>query len=410
MTEYAAFPLQAAMDVAEHPAMPVTSALAAAQQGAGAVQQFMQRRADLQTAQQMHQLGAQQIQSGAMQLQAEPQMIENQLRSQAHSLAAQRLQQDKNIHGYVLSRLAELKGTPPDQLAANWGTFRQHLIDVGANPNEIPQQYNSNVQNAIDQAHAIVTTPFEQKKELEEVKGRTAVETAMARQQIKTGAEPPTEKKAFDQAEGKKNSDYFDTIATDADNSSKIYNDTLQMGGLGKQVSSQFGVVRGNSMMLTPKGQQLMQSVSQFVLDKFDDIHHVGQAGRLLINQIQKSKAQSTISYDAFKNIVAAFRAVSSRGMEKNKFAAYLKQNGITDRNRIQNIWNMYQQVYPIYDELGHANTKNVGQWEKFLADNPQYMSTAMAHHQTAKVPMHAGLHFIIGGEPTLYTSGSQLW
>jgi len=403
MVNFASFPVQEATSIAEKPVQSPLEALTAGVgtgfQTAGQVQQFMQRRQALASEQQQQQMRQ-------LQLQAEPQMIENQLRSQAHSLAAQRLLQDKNIHGYVMSRLAELKGTPPDQLAQGWGNFRQHLIDSGAPPEDIPKQYNQNAQNAIDRAHALATQPFQQKLMLEEMKGRTAVETAAAKAQIKaqiqTGAQPDVEAKAFAQNEGKKNSDYFDTVNTTAANSNTVFDDTLQLEGLGKEAAAQFGAVRGGTMALSQKGQKVRAATSKLVIDLFNTMPHVGRGGSIFINTLLRAKPGEKMSYAAFKNIVAGYKVIAQRGIEKNNFATYLKQIGITDRNRIESVWGKYNQTYKMFNDEGIAQTQNMGQWAKFLADNAHLTSASMAHQQTAKIPIPQGFRFPEGGSPTL--------
>lgn len=413
MVNFAAFPTQAAMqEAAAAGQTPFGAALAGVEHGAGVVQQFMQKRQQMVGEQQQQQLRNLQIQQAGLQLKAEPQMIENQLRMQAHQLAAQRLLQDKNVHGYVMSRLAELKGTPPDQLAQGWSGFRQHLIDSGASPEDIPKQYDQKAQTAIDRAHSLATQPFQQKLMLEEMKGKTAVETAIAKAQtkaqIQSGTQPEVYKKAYDQNEAKKDSDYLDGVAGDVKAANKILVDTQQMGGLGKAGSSQFGALKGNVMALTPSGQQLLQSTSKFVLDKFEGMTHIGQGSRTIMNTIINSKAKSTISYEAFKKIVAAYKAVSQRTIQKNGFVSYMKSIGITDRNRLETIWGQYEQTYKLFDDNGHANFQHVGQWSKFLDDNKHLISPAMAHQQTAKQPIPSGFVFVKGGEPTLYNPFDQ--
>lgn len=410
MVNFAAFPTEAAMqEAAAAGQTPLGSALAGVEHGAGAVQQFMQRRQQMASEAQQQHLRNLQIQQAGLQLQAEPQMIENQLRMQAHQLAAQRLSQDQKVHGYVMSRLAELKGTPPDQLAQGWSGFRQHLIDSGAPPEDIPKQYDQKAQGAIDRAYSATQIPFAQKLALEEVKGRVSVETAAAKAQtkaqIQAGAQPGVYEKAYQQNEAKKDSDYLDTASTNAANANTILNDTLQLEGLGSQAASQFGAVRGGVMALTPKGQKIRAATSKLVIDLFDTMPHVGRGGSIFINTLIRAKPGEKMSYAAFKNIVAGYKVISQRGIEKNNFANYMKQLGITDRNRIESVWGKYNQTYKMFNDEGIPQTQNMGQWAKFLADNPHLISPAMAHHQAVKIPIPQGFRFPQGGAPALTPS-----
>ncbi|NIT57599.1 MAG: hypothetical protein GWN00_15625, partial [Aliifodinibius sp.] len=126
MVQYALFPTKAAMQLGAAATSPVASLVGGLEHGVGAMQQFQQRRQQLQ-------MGRQQLQMGQLVLQAEPQLLRNQLQQQAHILASQRLAEDKSSHGYVLSRLAELKGLPQDQMPAQYEQLRQHLIGQGIN-------------------------------------------------------------------------------------------------------------------------------------------------------------------------------------------------------------------------------------------------------------------------------------
>ena len=417
MVTLSPFPIEAARDVGNEAGnTPLLAAIKGGFSGAGLVQEYMRNRANLTALQQQNALRQidlsaypQEVQNrlrsqaqtltaadiqnaiGKIDLSAHHQEVQNRLRSEAQTLAAAGITNSHQAHSYAISRLAELKNVPDDQIKQNWGEFRKDLLDVGISPTDVPEKYGDNARSAIDHSARIMSEPTQQKIQIEEAKLFYSAQAKMQEQQL---ADQGSAFKSFGQKEGEKNSDYFDTISNNSVSAQKIYNDTLQMQGLGGQIPKSFGVVSGNKMYFTPKGQQVMQSIAKFVLDKYEGMKHIGQGSKQIIDVIRDSKGKNTISYDAFKNIVASYRALSIRDVEKNSYANYLKNLGVVDRNKIQNIWNMYEQKYPIFDNLGHANMNNLRQWDTFLAMNNNLLSIDMSHHIKNKTQVPQGFIF----------------
>ena len=425
------FPGQAAQELAGEVGTgniqnPVQTLLSSAFQAAGDMQKFQANKQALTAGAQINQqrqmemeafpeLTRQKLEAGAqinqqrqMEMKAFPELtrqkleagaltaesLKNTLKQQAFTLQQSNVERNEAAHAYAMHRLAELKNVPDSEIAKQWPEVRNELIQTGVNEKVFPEKYDSSVRKDIDRSYDILSAPdqrqFAQKLQLMMLRNQQS----QINQQMKLAGDNPMEK-SFGQEEGKKNSDYFDSIALNSISSQKLYNDTLQMGGTGKLASSKFGAIHGNSMALSTEGQRSLQSMSQFVLDKFETMTRIGQGTTAVLDLIKDSKAKSTISYDAFRTIVNSYRALSLRTIEKNRFADFLKNNGVVDRNRIENIWNMYEITHPIYDNNGKVNSQNIGQWENYLSTHKNLYSPIMSGAISQKTSIPPNYVFI---------------
>jgi hypothetical protein len=156
-------------------------------------------------------------------------------------------------------------------------------------------------------------------------------------------------------------------------------------------------------LYLTKEGQQLNQMMAKFVIDRFNEMKHVGRGGNLMINLIQDSKMKGTINYDAFKKIVNTYRIMARRSMEKLNYLQYMGDKlKVRDRVKLDNIWNNYDIAHPLVSDTGDPLPQNVKQWGGFLTKNPQMLGAE--EQQSFQVP--TGFSYPAGGEPTVVQGG----
>lgn len=382
---------------------------------AAGAQSALQTYAGLQQMQQQQQQQAQeqqlrglQVQTAQQQLQALPQQIQAQQQQTAlqqkllqHQIAASNLSTSQIMHNYLGTRLADVADLPQNQQAQAYQGVRNEMISAGMPSANLPATFNQEAQNLVGTAYAkspqvAAERKFQQQVNLGILKVRGQISAAAAR----AGQPVSPEAKAFGAEEGKKDSDYLDSVNTEATNAQSIYQDTLRMQGIAGQIPKEFGAIKGHMMVMTPEGQELLQSVADFVLKKFETMPHIGRGGNMMIRLIKDSKAKNTIAYPTFVKIVNSFRAESQRAMNKADFTNYLSQRGITNRLTTNNIWNHYTLAYPRYGNDGSVQSQNIGKWNEFLQRNPHLIGQQIGMQRAPAPTAPIGFRYPSGGEP----------
>ena len=207
---------------------------------------------------------------------------------------------------------------------------------------------------------------------------------------VKAAATPTPYVKAYSEAGAKADQAFATQIQQDSDQGIKLRGITRSMIGTAGQIPSEFGVIMGNQMNLTPRGLQLIKQANQFVLANFEGMKHIGRGGNLLLRIIRKSKPSPNMPYSTFQNVVRSYEALSQRAIEYNNFVNYMHEQGITDRNRLSSIWSHYTTAHPLSDDQGNPNMQNLGKWESFLDDNPHYLGRNVSREtrkETVDIP-----------------------
>jgi hypothetical protein len=317
----------------------------------------------------------------------------------AQQIAASKLNMEQTKHKLVDTDLADVYSAPEAQQADIYAQKRKEWIKIGIDPSEVPEQYDANMQTEAKGAYNR-SSPVAAQRKLEgdiykvQLKGQYDIQTAQQKgvAAAKAAATKGTpQQQAFQTAEGQKNSAYFDTINTNSDKASEIYNQAAKLIGTAGQIPNDLGILKQGKLMLTPKGRELLANTRQMILKMFANMPHVGRGGNLLQTNIKGSKPAVSMPYQAYINVAKWYRAASSLTMEKNQMAQVLKQNGITDRNRINNIWDRFQEAYPISDAQGNVIEENTKKWPKFLQDNPGLISGAAGGVVNVPPPSIAG-------------------
>jgi hypothetical protein len=308
-----------------------------------------------------------------------------QQQSAAQQIAASKLNMEQTKHKLVDTDLADVYSAPQAQQADIYAQKRKEWIKTGIDPSEIPEQYDANMQTEAKGAYNRSSPVAAQRKEEADLykimlKGHFDVQQAQQKgvAAAKAAATKGTpQQQAFATAEGTANAAYFTTINKNSDSASTIYNQASKLIGTAGQIPKDLGLLRGGKVYLTNKGRELLSNTKQMQLALFSAMPHVGKAGNMMLGLIKGSKPGASMPYQTFVNVAKWYKTASSLAMEKNQMAQVLKQNGITDRNQINNIWDRFQDAYPVSDAQGNVIEENTKKWPQFLQNNPGLISGA---------------------------------
>lgn len=364
-----------------------------AEQGIGALQAIRQRELQQQALQQ--QMATQQIAQqaarerlGALpaQLAAEQQRrelaITHDVQENSHlrrQLAMDALNADQAGHVMMSRRMADLALAPPEMKEQKYQDIKSELNSIGYDTSKMPQNYDKRVEHSaqIFLYHSPESAVARQHEfEIGKMKLQQAGQLALA--QAKAAIAPGMTMKAFEQAEGKKNSDFFTDTQNNAAKAEPILNDVKVLKGIGGQIPEQFGKVRGYMMNLTPKGQALMSENNKLIIDRFSQMPHIGRGGNLLLRTIKGEKPGPNMSYAAFMQRINRYETAASFLVEKNKFSNYMKSLGILDRNKIQSIWDDFTTLYSPIDAQGNPHPQRPSRWMEFLQNHPHLIGRAL--------------------------------
>lgn len=381
------------------PPSPLQSAIAGIEQGAGAVQKFLQNRNELARQQQQLQMGQlalqtepQFLQAYLQQQQAHNQLTALQIRAMAQTMATNRMLQDKSMHGYVLSRLAELKGLPDEQMGQQYDVLKQHLINQGVSQDELPDKFGPQVKTAVDRAYNEINVPFEQKLQLEEAKGRSSIALAAAKQQMKEGIGgigapmpqlpgtapivpiSPIAEKKFQEAEGKAYSKAL-TDAVDVSNKSQDLLDDANTFLTYAPKTIYGPLIGGFVSSFTTAGGLAIKAQNKMVGAMTQQFHwgRITDREMTIIRGMVPSLRMTREGAIKFANIV---KASALRGIEYQKFMEATRQVGIRSASQAQTIWNRFMQEHPIISADGTIHTENISGWQSYLT--PQALKISM--------------------------------
>jgi hypothetical protein len=272
----------------------------------------------------------------------------------------------------ALNALAPLSQVPIAQRESFYQTFvKPKLQELGATT--IPQNYTPELGSMAQYGYNSLPPGMQAQRLQNDLLKQQLTELEKRKEaQIQAAETPTTYQKQFQTAEAKEDSAFATKIQQGSDNALQIREDAREMLGAGGQIPQEFGVVRGNMMMLTPQGQLAIKNMNKLVLDMFNTMPHIGRGSNLLINIIKRSKPSANIAYPTFVKVAQSYQALSQRAIEYNKFLNYMRNSNITNRNRLSSIWAQYATKYPISDNKGNPLMENLGNWESFLISNPQ--------------------------------------
>lgn len=291
----------------------------------------------------------------------------------AHTQAASTLTQAQSLHVYTASRLADLGALPINDRPKAYQRTRKDLIKVGVGADSLPTSYNQAMSDRVQVASvrsptAVKERKFQQDVLLQHMKSAGAISAATAKQ-AGSGSAYQT---AFQKNEATKDSDNFDAIASDAATGSEVKEDVKEIMALANGLRPQLGIVMGNTVRLTPKGQAFYSKANHLVLTLLAKQKHVSRASNMIMGIIKSAKLGAHLSLPAMRMVAESYLAQSNQSIERNKFANFMKKNHIDDRNRRQNIWNTFQDHYPsVNPQTGAVLPNQAKNWGKYLQDNP---------------------------------------
>ena len=293
--------------------------------------------------------------------------------------ASQMSNQDLQYH-IVKNDLADIYASPKNQQQQLFASKQKEWKNIGIDTSKIPQNYDAETQAEAQQAYQNSPAVAQQRKDMVDIfkttlQGKMATQTAVAKAQAENANKLPAQQEAFGKEEGTKNSDYFDDVNKASSSASDVYNQASKMIGLAGQIPKEMGYINQGKAYFSDKGRELMSNSKQMILTLFAQMPHIGRSGTTLINFIKDSKPGTSMPYETFVKVASWYKALSSLAMEKNQMAQVLKQNGVTDRNQINNIWDRFQDAYPASDDKGNVNLPNIKMWPQFLQKNPGVIS-----------------------------------
>lgn len=332
-------------------------------------------------------------------LQEEPQRFtteqrksEEDIQKQSMANAASRLSNNELQYHIMKTDLADVYSAPKDQQQQMFDAKKKEWANVGIDTGKIPKDYDAETHAEAKLAYENSPKTMQARKDMMDIfktqlQGRAQIESAMAKAKIEQAGKLPPQQEAFQKTEGEKNSAYFDTINTNADSAAGIYNQATKMIGTAGQIPKDLGLIKGGKVYFSPEGRELLANSRQLILKLFAQMPHIGKSGNLLLKFIEGSKPGVTMPYKAYVQVAKWYQAASKLAMEKNEMALVLKQHGITDRNRINSIWNRFQEAYPLSDEKGNVNVENANKWPEFLQNNPGVLTGFAGGGTQANVP-----------------------
>lgn len=330
---------------------PVVSPLQAAIQGgmgtAEALQQLKTKGAQEQRAQQ--EFESQQQSRGLQQQQL------------AHQLVASRLSNEEHVHNYLQSRLADLATMPKNQRAAAYTQVRDEAIRAGAPEEDLPQDYNPQVESAIQLAsqhspEAADERKFQQQVHLTELQNRgklqvaqvkpaAELQTALAVQNLKNQgqmeiakirniADSPTEKAQAERLN--KNMAAINETATEAsEHTIPLYN---RLQEALKQVPNGTGPLAGKLVWTTPEGQYFRSLLNQAQGD-FVKQFHFGRMTQLEFNLLRQAVGGENINESALRKLFNNKLGEANKAIDKFHFFHSKLQGGAKDPDQITEDW-----------------------------------------------------------------------
>lgn len=265
--------------------------------------------------------------------------------------------------------LADLHQLPEDQKEAGWQNFKHTMASVGGDVSQLPAHYGPKVQAEAAIAFAKSSQAGEARKfqrdvALQQLKNMGAMQTALA----KLKATPAPGEAQMQKSEAQANSKYKDTVITDATAARQIGFDTDNITASLHQAFA--GYTGSLANWSSEGGQELKKHISQLVLDKLQGMHNVSRGTNLLTRIIKQSKPSDWMKRGAIERIVSGMAAVSHRSLERERFTQYMWDHGMTDRIKIDNMFNDYDRKYPLINVKNNTvNTQNVGRWAEYLMD-----------------------------------------
>jgi len=169
--------------------------------------------------------------------------------------------------------------------------------------------------------------------------------------------------------EAKENEAYLTTVNQNADKAQDLMGDLQQVqGALNKAMT---GLTPTMTNFTTAQGQELKAALNKLYLQKFQNLSHVGQAGRAILGVIKGMKPSDWQKPEAAQHLIDMMNAATHRVLEKQEMVGFLHNQGITDRTDIDRLWNGYMKDAPAINvEDNGIDYRNLDSWASYVASH----------------------------------------